>query len=57
MKLFDASGKLVNILLNVEIKTGEHSIRVNTEELSPGIYYYSLTSPARGRRVRKLIVK
>jgi hypothetical protein len=57
MKLFDTSGKLVNILIKDEIKTGEHAIHINTEDLSSGIYYYSFTSPARGRKVRKLIVQ
>jgi hypothetical protein len=57
MKLFDASGKLVNVLVKDEIETGEHTILVNTEGLSPGIYYYSFTSPAKGRKVKKLIVK
>jgi hypothetical protein len=57
MKLFDASGKLVTILIKDQIKTGEHAIEVSTEGLSPGIYYYSFTSSLRGRKVKKLIVK
>ncbi len=40
IKVFDATGKLAGTILKDEMDAGEHFIRFNAADLSPGIYFY-----------------
>ncbi len=42
IKLFDATGSEVQNILSEELKAGEYTVNINAENLSSGIYFYSL---------------
>lgn len=43
LRIFSASGQLVNALVSNELEAGEHLIRFNASDFSPGIYFYKFT--------------
>ncbi|MDW3645950.1 MAG: zinc-dependent metalloprotease [Bacteroidia bacterium] len=42
--IMDINGQLVRKLYKGELKTGDHRFELNTEELNPGMYFYSIRS-------------
>ncbi|MBW7889061.1 MAG: immune inhibitor A [Bacteroidetes bacterium] len=44
IKLYDIVGREVSTLINEVLEAGKHSIRLNTESLSSGIYFYKMSS-------------
>ncbi|NOY49561.1 MAG: T9SS type A sorting domain-containing protein, partial [Chlorobi bacterium] len=44
IKVYDQNGKIVKNINLSNLNTGEHDIRINMDDLKPGIYYYSLNS-------------
>ena len=40
IKILTTSGQLVATLIDEELNTGEHLVRLNATDLSPGIYFY-----------------
>jgi hypothetical protein len=44
VEIFDALGRSVKIAQKGETGPGFHAVVVNTDELSNGIYYYTLTA-------------
>ena len=55
LKVIDILGNTVAVLVNEELKEGAHSVRLNAENLSSGIYFYSLTVE-NNSAVRKLLL-
>jgi hypothetical protein len=55
LKLYDASGRLAQVLVKGEMDPGYHRVHVDTRTLASGVYFYRLEA---GERVftRKLIV-
>lgn len=53
--VFDVYGKLVKILVDEPQKPGRHSFTWNTEDLSPGIYFYRIQT-GKAAITRKCIV-
>ena len=43
LRIFSTSGQLVKTLVNNELEAGEHLIRFNASDFSPGIYFYKFT--------------
>ena len=43
IKVFDITGKLINILLNQNLSSGEYNVSFDAGELTSGIYFYRLT--------------
>jgi photosystem II stability/assembly factor-like uncharacterized protein len=42
LKVFDISGKLIKILLNEKLSTGEHKVSFNASDFTSGVYFYTL---------------
>lgn len=45
LKVFDALGREVAMLVNGELSPGEHSVVLDAKNLSSGVYFYRLTTP------------
>ena len=45
INILDARGMLIRNVLDEEVQAGEHKLKVNTQPLSPGIYFYQMLSP------------
>lgn len=44
ISILDARGMLIKTLLEGEVQEGEHELKVNTQELAQGMYFYQLQS-------------
>lgn len=55
LSLFDMAGNTVRTFVNGILNSGKHSILVNREKLSPGIYYYMLNS-GNNVQTKKLVI-
>jgi hypothetical protein len=55
LRVYDASGRLVDVLVDGEVEAGYHSLRLDTKAYVSGIYFYRLVA---GNRIftKKLIV-
>lgn len=42
LKLFDVHGKEIKTLLSTDLQKGEHTVELNAEGFTPGIYFYQL---------------
>lgn len=56
IKLYNASGQLIQTVLDNFIEAGKYALPVNSEKLSRGVYFLSLESE-RGRADKKLIIQ
>ena len=55
LELFDINGKKIKTLLKGILGSGSHSVTINGNNLSSGVYYYSLSSKL-AKRVKKCIL-
>ena len=55
LQLWDAYGRLLEVLVNETMQEGKHTVLFNNKNLKPGIYYYSLTADKR-RKTNKMII-
>ncbi|MFH1319153.1 MAG: T9SS type A sorting domain-containing protein [Bacteroidota bacterium] len=53
--VYDVSGRKIETLINKEMKAGKHFLKFNTQLLSSGIYYYSL-SAGNYKKANRLII-
>lgn len=53
IEVYDLHGRLVETVFNGFVRTGQHEVRFNAEDLPSGIYMYKLTAQA-GVEVRKM---
>jgi hypothetical protein len=44
IQLFDMTGQVVRTIANGTIDSGEHFIRLETSEITPGVYFYTYTT-------------
>ncbi|MEO6303628.1 MAG: T9SS type A sorting domain-containing protein, partial [Bacteroidia bacterium] len=55
LELIDRLGKVVSIIEDKKLNEGRHTIPFNTSILSPGIYFYKITTES-GSATKKLII-
>ena len=55
LQLWDAYGRLLEVLVSETMQEGKHTVLFNKKNLKPGIYYYSLTADKR-RKTNKMII-
>lgn len=55
LNVFDASGKAVAELVNASMNTGSYEVNFNAENLSGGVYFYTLETPD-GMDTKKMIL-
>jgi hypothetical protein len=55
LKLYDLHGRAVWEILDSQVPAGNRKVTVNTSELSPGVYYYTLKTST-GKQTRKMVV-
>ncbi|MCK5842661.1 MAG: T9SS type A sorting domain-containing protein, partial [Candidatus Sabulitectum sp.] len=46
VQVFDLSGRAVDTLVNEEVAAGNHSVSWTPENISSGVYFVRLTTPA-----------
>ena len=57
LSIYNILGELKEIILNEELKKGDHSLIYNSKNLSSGTYYYSLKTPVNVITKQMVIVK
>lgn len=57
LKVFDVLGRMVNILVNQDQKAGEYEVSFNGENLSSGVYFYTLKTEKYNETKRMLLLK
>jgi photosystem II stability/assembly factor-like uncharacterized protein len=57
LKIYDVLGRTVNILVNQNQKAGEYEVSFNGENLSSGVYFYSLITGNFRETKRMLLLK
>ncbi len=55
LMIFDVTGKLVATYNEGNMAAGDHSIKIDTQNLDAGVYYYALTA-GKGRIAKKMVV-
>jgi hypothetical protein len=55
LKLFDLNGRIVMDILNNQVPGGDQKITVNTSQMDPGVYYYTLKTST-GKQTKKMVV-
>ncbi|MEZ4699205.1 MAG: T9SS type A sorting domain-containing protein [Rhodothermales bacterium] len=56
VRLFDALGRQVRVLFDADLGAGTHSVRIDTEGLSEGVYFYELRAGS-WRAARPMLVR
>jgi hypothetical protein len=57
LKVFDATGREVQSLIDKRMEAGEHTIRFNGSGLASGIYYCSLNAGSRHKTMKMILLK
>ncbi len=57
LKVFDVSGRLISVLLNVYIEKGNYETTFNIDNFSAGVYYYSLESNGFKQTKKMILLK
>jgi hypothetical protein len=57
LKIYNAQGQEVAVVLNEKLTAGEHTVRWNAEGLPSGIYFYRLTTNDQRTATGKLVIK
>ncbi len=57
LRLYDASGRLVNILVNGKVEAGYHRMGLDTKHLASGIYFYRLKAGEKDFSRKLIVVK
>jgi len=57
LRVYDVSGRLVNVLTNGVIESGYHSIRLDTRGYENGIYFYCLAAGGKNFTRKMIVVK
>jgi len=55
MNIYNSEGKLVRLLLNNILKAGAYEVKLNSEGLPSGIYFYAINA-GKWREVRKMVL-
>lgn len=57
LRVFDAAGNEISLLVNEEMKAGNHSVRFSGENLSSGIYFCTLSSGSFTKTQKMVLIK
>lgn len=57
MKLYNAEGKLVKVLVNETLKAGVYEIELDARNMSSGVYFYSLSTGRYSDMKKMILVK
>jgi hypothetical protein len=57
LNVYDATGRLVEVLIDGEIEPGYHSTRLDTKGYASGIYFYRLSAGGRTFTKKMIVVK
>lgn len=57
LKLYDATGRLVDVLVNREVNPGYHQAQLDTKMLASGVYFYRLEAGERSLNKKLIVVK
>ncbi len=57
VKVFDASGRIVESLVNANLNEGEYNYNWNTSNVSAGVYFVSLETPQANSSAKVVVVK
>ena len=57
LRVYDASGRLVDVLLEGEVEAGYHSMRLNAESYVSGVYFYRLAAGGKVFTKKLIVVK
>lgn len=53
--VFNSNGQLIKVLMNENLSSGDYSINYNTQDLAPGVYFYTFKINNQKATVKKLI--
>jgi flagellar hook assembly protein FlgD len=56
LNVYDVTGKVVSTQNMGEQNSGTHSVNFNTEALTAGVYYYSLTVNSTATAAMKMVI-
>ena len=57
LKVFDASGREVNTLVNSYLEAGQHTVQFDGSILASGVYYYKLTNGTSTDIMKMILIK
>lgn len=57
LKIFSVLGKEITVLINEEQSAGRHSVECNAEQLSSGVYFYTLSAGSFMQTKRMVVLK
>ncbi|MEO6693596.1 MAG: M43 family zinc metalloprotease [Ignavibacteria bacterium] len=57
LKVFDASGREVNTLINSYLEAGQHTVQFDGSILASGVYYYKLTNGTSTEIMKMILIK
>jgi hypothetical protein len=57
LRVYDASGRLVDVLLEGEVEAGYHSARLSTDSYVSGVYFYRLAAGGKTFTKKLIVVK
>jgi hypothetical protein len=57
LKIYDVSGKFIKLVLNRYLNSGQHSVRIDLDNLPSGIYFYELASSNLSTTKSMILVK
>lgn len=57
LKVFDASGREVNTLVNSYLEAGQHTVQFDGSILASGVYYYKLTNGTSTNIMKMILIK
>lgn len=55
--VYDINGNLVEILVNKQMDAGDHSVKLNSDRLASGIYYYKFRSSSFVETKKMILLK
>lgn len=55
-KIYNVEGKIVQTVTTLQLNAGEHTLKLDVSDLSPGIYFYELQTNS-FREMKKIIIK
>jgi hypothetical protein len=55
MKIYDVTGRLIDVPFTENLKQGVHKKTINTSHLTPGTYFMVLSTES-GQQVEKIVV-
>jgi len=55
LQLYDLNGRIVRIILNGEMQAGNHQVKLITDGLNAGVYYYTMVTQ-KGKLTKKMVI-